>query len=74
MLDKIMYKKTNPQQKLFDLGTQLSPSLRNRLESSGYGGRSSHFFMPIDWGHLHYSLINSNKLQGTRHIGNEGHP
>jgi hypothetical protein len=34
MLDKIMYKKTNPQQKLFDVGTQLSPSLRNRLESS----------------------------------------
>jgi len=29
-----MYKKTNPQQKLFGVGTQLSPSLRSRLESS----------------------------------------
>jgi hypothetical protein len=29
-----MYKKTTPQQKLFGLDTQLSPSLRNRLESS----------------------------------------
>ena len=30
----IMYKKTNPQQKLFGVGSQLSASLRNRLESS----------------------------------------
>src|SRR5512136_221861 len=29
-----MYKKTNPQQKLFGVGTQLSASLRNRLETS----------------------------------------
>lgn len=29
-----MYKKTNPQQKLFGVGSQLSASLRNRLESS----------------------------------------
>jgi hypothetical protein len=29
-----MYKKTTPQQKLFGVDTQLSPSLRNRLESS----------------------------------------
>jgi hypothetical protein len=29
-----MYKKTTPQQKLFGLDTQLSPSLHNRLESS----------------------------------------
>ena len=29
-----MYKKTNHQQRLFDVSTQLSPSLRNRLESS----------------------------------------
>jgi hypothetical protein len=29
-----MYKKTIPQQKLFGVDTQLSPSLRNRLESS----------------------------------------
>jgi len=29
-----MYKKTTPQQKLFGVGTQLSPRLRNRLESS----------------------------------------
>jgi hypothetical protein len=29
-----MYKKTLPQQKLFGLDTQLSSSLRNRLESS----------------------------------------
>jgi hypothetical protein len=29
-----MYKKTNPQQKLFGVGTQLSPSLRSRIESS----------------------------------------
>ena len=34
VLDRIMYKKTNPQQKLFGVGTQLSASLRNRLESS----------------------------------------
>ena len=30
----VMYKKTNPQQNLFGLGTQLSPSLRTRLKSS----------------------------------------
>jgi len=30
----VMYKKTIPQQKLFGVGTQLSPSLRNRLASS----------------------------------------
>lgn len=29
-----MYKKTTPQQKLFGVGTQLSPRLRSRLESS----------------------------------------
>jgi hypothetical protein len=29
-----MYKKTSPQQKLFGIETQVSPSLRNRLESS----------------------------------------
>lgn len=34
-----MYKKTNPQQKLFGVDTQISPSLRNRLESSW-----AHFF------------------------------
>ena len=34
MLAKVMYKKTNSQQKLFGIGTQLSPKLRNRLESS----------------------------------------
>ncbi len=34
MLDIIMYKKTNPQQNIFGVGTQLSPSLRNRLDSS----------------------------------------
>jgi transposase len=33
-LSIIMYKKTNPQQKLFGVGSQLSSSLRNRLESS----------------------------------------
>jgi hypothetical protein len=34
MLKMVMYKKTTPQQKLFDVGTELSPSLRSRLESS----------------------------------------
>ena len=34
-----MYKKTNPQQKLFGVDTQISPSLRNRLKSSW-----AHFF------------------------------
>jgi hypothetical protein len=34
MLKGAMYKKTTPQQKLFVIDTQLSPSLRNRLESS----------------------------------------
>ena len=34
-----MYKKTNPQQKIFGVDTQISPSLRNRLESSW-----AHFF------------------------------
>ena len=29
-----MYKKTNPQQKLFGVDTQLSSKVRNRLESS----------------------------------------
>ena len=34
MLNIFMYKKTSPQQKLFGVETQLSPSLRDRLESS----------------------------------------
>ena len=34
MLVKIMYKKTNSQQKLFGVDTQLSPRLHDRLESS----------------------------------------
>jgi hypothetical protein len=34
MLQNIMYKQTDPQQKLFGVDSQLSPSLRNRLESS----------------------------------------
>jgi hypothetical protein len=34
MVKRVMYKKTSPQQKLFGVDTQLSPSLRNRLESS----------------------------------------
>jgi hypothetical protein len=34
MLKKVMYKKTSPQQKLFGVDTQLSPSLRSRIESS----------------------------------------
>src|SRR5271157_2876189 len=34
MLKMVMYKKTAPQQKLFGVGTQLSPSLRSRIESS----------------------------------------
>lgn len=29
-----MYKKTNPQQKLFGVDSQLSPALRNRLKFS----------------------------------------
>jgi hypothetical protein len=34
MIAGVMYKKTNPQQNLFGVDTQLSPRLRNRLESS----------------------------------------
>ena len=34
MLQMVMYKKTSPQQNLFGVDTQLSPSLRNRLASS----------------------------------------
>ena len=34
MICRVMYKKTTPQQRLFGVDTQLSPSLRNRLESS----------------------------------------
>jgi len=34
MVDYCMYKRTSPQQKLFGVETQLSPSLRGRLESS----------------------------------------
>jgi hypothetical protein len=34
MLKMVMYKKTTPQQKLFGVGTELSPSLRSRIESS----------------------------------------
>jgi hypothetical protein len=34
MLKMVMYKRTSPQQKLFGVGTQLSPSLRSRIESS----------------------------------------
>ena len=33
-IDAVMYKKTSPQQKLFGVDTQLSSSLRKRLESS----------------------------------------
>ena len=34
MIKTVMYKKTSPQQKLFGVSTQLSPLLRNRMESS----------------------------------------
>ena len=34
MIEYVMYKKTPPQQKLLGIETQVSPSLRNRLESS----------------------------------------
>jgi Transposase DDE domain/Transposase domain (DUF772) len=34
MLQKVMYKKTDPQQKLFGVDAQISPKLRYRLESS----------------------------------------
>jgi hypothetical protein len=34
MIKTAMYKKTSPQQKLFGVSTQLSPLLRNRMESS----------------------------------------
>lgn len=34
MVDYCMYKQTSPQQKLFGVETQVSPSLRSRLESS----------------------------------------
>lgn len=34
MLRMVMFKKTTPQQELFGVGTQLSPSLRSRIESS----------------------------------------
>jgi len=34
MLQEVMYKKSNPQQKLFGVDSQLSPQLRKRLESS----------------------------------------
>jgi hypothetical protein len=34
MLQEVIYKKTNPQQKLFGVDAQLSPKLRNRLETS----------------------------------------
>ena len=34
MLESYMYKQTSPQQKLFGVETQISPSLRGRLESS----------------------------------------
>jgi len=34
MLKIVMYKKTSPQQKLFGIDTQISASLRNRIESS----------------------------------------
>jgi hypothetical protein len=41
-----MYKKTTPQQKLFGVDTQLSPSLRNRLESS-WAHLFKHEVLPI---------------------------
>ena len=34
MIEYVMYKKTSPQQKLLGVETQISPPLRNRLESS----------------------------------------
>jgi hypothetical protein len=34
MIEVVMYRKTTPQQKLFGVDTQLSPKLRDRLESS----------------------------------------
>jgi hypothetical protein len=59
-----MYKKTSPQQKLFGVDTQLSPSLRNRLASS--------------WAHLFQSevlpILFRNEDRYAMLYGNTGRP
>ena len=59
-----MYKKTNPQQKLFGIGTQLSAKLRKRLESS--------------WAHLFKKevlpILFSNEDQYAMLYGKTGRP
>ncbi len=59
-----MYKKTSPQQKLFGVDTQLSPSLRNRLTSS--------------WAHLFKAevlpILFKNEDQYAMLYGNTGRP
>lgn len=59
-----MYKKTTPQQKLFGVDTQLSPSLRNRLSSS--------------WAHLFkievLPILFKNEDQYAMLYGNTGRP
>lgn len=59
-----MYKKTSPQQRLFGVDTQISPSLRNRLESS--------------WAHLFRSEILPILFKNEDHYamlyGNTGRP
>jgi hypothetical protein len=64
MLQMAMYKKTSPQQKLFGVDTQLSPSLRNRLASS--------------WAHLFQSevlpILFRNEDRYAMLYGNTGRP
>jgi hypothetical protein len=64
MLQMVMYKKTSPQQKLFGVDTQLSPSLRNRLASS--------------WAHLFQSevlpILFRNEDRYAMLYGNTGRP
>jgi hypothetical protein len=64
MLQMAMYKKTSPQQKLFGVDTQLSPSLRNRLVSS--------------WAHLFQSevlpILFKNEDRYAMLYGNTGRP
>ena len=64
MLKMAMYKKTSPQQNLFGVDIQLSPSLRNRLASS--------------WAHLFkievLPILSKNEDQYAMLYGNTGRP
>jgi len=72
MLRIVMYKKTDCQQRLFGIDTQLSESLRNRLESSDFPLANVEL---IDW-YIQMSIIHLRPLRfrGKRSLLTDPHP